>query len=244
MVLFFEHEHFNHYFIESRYIFGVKGDFVVLRAFPSRYTICWFHIFKFFMKFLKFWNCSLLSFHICNPCYQCVLQHVQLLVVEFVTYCQKYSLIKRDKNHWSIYKSIINSPIGFDIVSTMSTLHQDIVDATLYRRWARLFRRCFNVVQRCFYVFSTPWSDFVSTLCNLKNLTSDFVFIFNVRSTLFHRSSTTLKQHWPTLKCWVDWSFASKSSWERQLSVFNKFIKKAPNYFSLSAAVFHFSSMN
>ena len=200
MVLFFEHEHFNHYFIESRYIFGVKGDFVVLRAFPSRYTICWFHIFKFFMKFLKFWNCSLLSFHICNPCYQCVLQHVQLLVVEFVTYCQKYSLIKRDKNHWSIYKSIFNSPIGFDIVSTTSKLHQDIVDTMLHRRWARLFRRCFNVMQCCFDGFSTLWSDFVSTLYNVEKPDVGFCFHFqrqiNVISPLIHNIETTLIRRW------------------------------------------------
>ena len=84
-------------------------------AFLSRYAICWFHI---FMEFLKFWNCSLLSFRIGNSCYQCVLQHVQLLVVELVTYCKKYCLVKKDKNYWSIYKFIFISPIGFDIVST------------------------------------------------------------------------------------------------------------------------------
>ena len=98
--------------------FGVKGDFIVLWDYLSRYTLCWFHIFNFFMDFLKFLNCSLLSFSICNPCYQCVLQIVQLLVVELTIFCKNYCLIKKNKNYWSIYKSIFNSPIGFDIVLT------------------------------------------------------------------------------------------------------------------------------
>ena len=34
--LFFEHEYFNHELIERRYIFGVKGDFVVPWAFFLR----------------------------------------------------------------------------------------------------------------------------------------------------------------------------------------------------------------
>ena len=148
------------------------------------------------MEFLKFWNCSLLNFHICNSCYQCVLQHLQLWVVELVTYFKKYCLIKKNKNYWSIYKSISKSPIGFDKVSITLTLRRNNVNITLYQRCttffltlfqrcATSFRRCINVVQR--------WKTVVRSC-----------FICNVRSTLFQwwytalkqRGSTTLKQRW------------------------------------------------
>ena len=81
----------------------------------------------------------------------------------------------------------------------------------LYRRWTRLFQRCFDVVSMSGY-------DFVSTLCNVEKPGYGFCFIFDVLSTSFRHWSTTLK-------CWLEWGFASKSSWERQLNAFNKFIK-------------------
>ena len=183
MVLFFEHEYFHHQFNERRYIFGEKGDFVVPRAFLSRCAVCWFHVFKLFMEFLKLWNCWLLSFHICNSCYQCVLQHGQLLVVELVTYCKKYCLIKKNKNYWSFYKSIFNCPISFDIVSTTLRPCWNNVDTTLYQRCATLFRHCFNVgARRCIYVVQRSKTDV------------GFCFIFIVGLILFQRWSTTLKQ--------------------------------------------------
>ena len=77
------------------------------------------HIFHVVFNVLKLQS---FKFRICNSCYQCVLQHVQLVVVELVTYCRKYCLIKRNKNYWSIYKPIFNSRIGNYIVSTTFAL--------------------------------------------------------------------------------------------------------------------------
>ena len=57
--------------------------------------------------------------------------------------------------------TIITSPIGFNIALTN-------VDT-------RLKQRCTNVVQHCFDVVSTSGTDVESTLCNVGNLTSDFV---------------------------------------------------------------------
>ena len=114
-----------------------------------------------------------------NSCYQCVLQHLQLWVVELVTYCKKYCLIKKNKNYWSIYKSISESLIGSNKVSTTLTLRRNNVDTTLHQRCATFFRRCFNVVQR--------WKTVVR-----------FCFICNVGSTLFQCWYTALKQRWFT----------------------------------------------
>ena len=56
--------------------------------------------------------------------------------------------------------TIITSPIGFNIGLTN-------VDARLKKR--------FDVAQCCFAVGSTSGTGVVSTLCNVENLTSDFV---------------------------------------------------------------------
>ena len=50
----------------------------------------------------------------------------------------------------------------------------------------KLYQRCFNVV-------STSDTDAVSTFCNVEKPSSDFVSL-----------STTLKQRWSMLKCWLD----------------------------------------
>ena len=163
------------------------------------------------MEFLKFWNCSLLNFHICNSCYQCVLQHLQLWVVELVTYCKKYCLIKKNKNYWSIYKSISESPIGSNKVSTTLTLRRNNVDTTLHQRCATFFRRCFNVVQHRF--------DVVSKLCNVEKALSDFVSFATSDQRYFNvdtqRWNNVDSQRWNnvdlTLKCWMGSSgFPSK----------------------------------
>ena len=155
------------------------------------------------MEFLKFWNCSLLNFHICNSCYQCVLQHLQLWVVELVTHCKKCCLIKKNKNYWSIYKSISKSPTGFDKVSTTLMLRRNNVDTTLYQRCTTFFRRCFNVVQHRF--------DVVSKLCNVEKALSDFVSFATSDQRYFNvdtqRWNNVDPQRWNnvalTLKYWM-----------------------------------------
>ena len=57
-----------------------------------RHTICRFNIFEIFHEVFE-------GFHIGSLCYQCVLQHVQLLVVELVTYFKNYCLIIKNKNY-------------------------------------------------------------------------------------------------------------------------------------------------
>ena len=74
------------------------------------------------MDISKLWNSNILSFCVCHSCYQYVLQHVPLLVVEMLIYCKKYFLIKHNKTSKSIYKSTLsNSPIGFDLVYFQKT---------------------------------------------------------------------------------------------------------------------------
>ena len=127
-----------------------------------------------------------------NSCYQCVLQHLQLWVVELVTYCKKYCLIKKNKNYWSIYKSISESPIGSNKVST-----------TLMLRRTMLIQRCINVAQRFF--------DVVSTLCNVEKPLSDFVSFATSDQRYFNvdtqRWNNVDSQRWNnvdlTLKCWM-----------------------------------------
>ena len=65
-----------------------------------------------------------------------------------------------------IYKPVvITSLTGFDIAFTN-------VDDTLNQRQDKVVSALF---QRCFNVVSTSDTDIVSTLCNVENLTSDFV---------------------------------------------------------------------
>ena len=65
-----------------------------------------------------------------------------------------------------IYKPVaITSLTGFDIAFTN-------VDDTLNQRRDKVVSAFF---QRCFNVVSTSDTDIVSTLCNVENLTSDFV---------------------------------------------------------------------
>ena len=62
---------------------------------------------------------------------------------------------------------------------------------------------CINVVKRCFDIASTSDTDVVSTLCNVKNPTSDFVSF----STSDQRYFNVDPQRWnnldPTSKCWL-----------------------------------------
>ena len=77
--------------------------------------------------------------------------------------------------------TIITSLIGINI--GLTNVYQSC--STLFRRCVTLFWRCFNVKHwRCINVVQRWKSDV------------GFCFIFNVGSTLFQRSSTTLKQRW------------------------------------------------
>ena len=145
------------------------------------------------MDLLKFWNCSLLSFRVCNPCYQCVLQHGEMLVVESVTYCKKYCLIKKNKDYWSIYKFIFNSPIGF-------RYSFNNVEATSKQCWCNVVSTLYNVVWTLFQCRGP-------TLYQSWKTEVGFCFIFNVGSTLFQRYFNVDPQGWDngdsTLKCWL-----------------------------------------
>ena len=86
----------NCYIFESGYMFWVKGDFAVLWVFlyTAKFVfgkICNMLIlyFAFFRDILKLWIRNILSFCVCHPCYQCVLQYVPLLVVKLLIYCKK-----------------------------------------------------------------------------------------------------------------------------------------------------------
>ena len=54
---------------------------------------------RFFRDVLKFLNGKILSFCVCHPCCQFLLQHESRLVVQWFIYCKKYSLIKQNKNY-------------------------------------------------------------------------------------------------------------------------------------------------
>ena len=117
----------------------------------------------------------------------------EMLVVELVTYCKKYCLIKKNKDYGSIYKFIFNSPIGF-------RYSFNNVEATSKQCW-------YNVVSTLCNVASTLCQCRGPSLYQSWKSEVRFCFIFNVGSTLFQRYFNVDPQGWnnvdPTLKCWL-----------------------------------------
>ena len=138
---------------------------------------------------MKIWNRSILRLCVCHPCYQCVSQHVPLLVAELLIYHKKYFLIKQNKII-NLYKNPYLS-----IVDWFRPIFNNI-EATLKQSW-------YDIITTLYKFFSTLSYEFVSTLSNVENLTSDFVSF----STPEKRYLNVDPQRWnsvdPTFNCWI-----------------------------------------
>ena len=101
----------------------------------------------------------------------------------------------RKKIYLSIYKSVlITSPIGFDIVFiNVEPTSKQCRDKVV----SKLFQRCFNVGNRHCMNVKQHWKSDV-----------EFCFIFNVQRSFW---STTLKQRWSDVKCWLSLSCEKKN---------------------------------
>ena len=122
-------------------------------------------------------------------------------------------------NSWSSNIFIINLLTNpYSIVLLVSIQFQ--------QRWdyvkTVLIQRCITVLQHCFDAVSTSGSDVASTLCNIKNPTSDFASV----STSDHRYFNVDLQRWNNvdrrLKYWLGmffFNFSSKPFWRSSFSL-------------------------
>ena len=161
--------------------------FLLLGLFCSIYRK-YTNVFTFFREGLKFWNYDILSFSVRGI-------------------LRTFSNILDGAFCWKSFCKFIlfSSQIGFDIALTD-------IEATLKQRWNGVVQRWKTVSSklckgRWFNVVSMLDIDVVSILCNVENLTSDFVSF----STSSQRYFNGDPQCWNNVRRWnVGWLVSIK----------------------------------